>query len=186
VQSADHAELRAFLRDNERALASYAKRLALGDDSLAREYYQQMCLKLVEANWNPGTAEAPLAYVKRVLLNGVRDRARREAVRPVVLVGDLGSLDHAAAAPHQPDPTGDRASERADAERSRARLVAALRQLSPERRIAVILYVVEDLSYSTIAEWTGRKIKTVRSDVARGLRDLRTILADEAAPGGGR
>lgn len=184
MQSAGHAELRAFLGDNERALASYAKRLALGDDSLAREYYQQMCLKLVEAEWSPGTAEAPLAYVKRVLLNGVRDRARREAARPVVLVGDLGSLDHAAATPHQPDPTGEEASARADAERSRARLVAALSQLSREQRTAVILRLAEDLSYAEIAEWTGRKEKTVRSDVARGLRKLRVALVGSGSSRG--
>jgi hypothetical protein len=67
----DHTELRAFLAENERALAGYAKRLALGDDDLAREYYQQMCLNLIVAGWKPGAANIPLAYAKRVLLNGV-------------------------------------------------------------------------------------------------------------------
>lgn len=183
---AEYAELRAFLAANERDLASYAKRLALGDDDLAREYYQQMCLKLIAAGWHPGAADTPLAYAKRVLLNGVRDHARREAARPVVFVGDLGGLDRAGLVPHQADPTGEEASARADAERSRAQLVGALMRLSHHQRTAVILHLVEGLPYPQIAEWTGREVKTVRSDVARGLQKLRAALAGEAATGGGR
>jgi len=52
----------------------------------------------------------------------------------------------------------------------------AVSRLAPERRLALLLREVEDMSYEGIAEMTGVPVGTVRSRLARARDDLRTLL----------
>ncbi len=59
----------------------------------------------------------------------------------------------------------------------------ALAELPQQRRQAVQLRVVEDLSYDAIAERLGCSEQTARAHVSRGLRRLESVLAsDNDAP----
>jgi len=53
---------------------------------------------------------------------------------------------------------------------------AALDQLSPERREALILRFIEDMSYEKMAEVAGVPVGTIRSRLHLAKRDLRRIL----------
>ncbi|HHT12437.1 MAG TPA: sigma-70 family RNA polymerase sigma factor, partial [Propionibacterium sp.] len=61
-----------------------------------------------------------------------------------------------------------------------ADVAAALRSLSPEQRVAVVLCDIEGLSYEEIAKVLDIKLGTVRSRIARGRATLRDELAHRA------
>ena len=63
---------------------------------------------------------------------------------------------------------------------------AALDQLSPEFRAAVVLCDVEGLSYEEVADVLDIKLGTVRSRIHRGRSQLREALAHRAPRGGTR
>ena len=63
------------------------------------------------------------------------------------------------------------------------RLVAALNQLQPEARTALLLRTVEELSYKEISELMDIKEGTAMSLVHRSRKKLRQIIADGATSG---
>lgn len=65
-------------------------------------------------------------------------------------------------------------------------VAAALKLLSPEQRVAVVLCDIEGLSYDEIALLLDIKIGTVRSRIARARAQLRTSLAHRAPVSGHR
>lgn len=91
--------------------------------------------------------------------NRMRDRNRRPI--PVELEDRYGVED--------PEPIDSAAWD------------ARLGRLPPAQRRAVVLRHVVALSYTEIAEATGRPEGTVKADVNRGLTRLRTILKEETA-----
>jgi RNA polymerase sigma factor (sigma-70 family) len=89
--------------------------------------------------------------------NRVRDRARRP--RPVPLEDEHGIAD--------PEPPDAAAWDR------------RLSRLGTIRRRAVVLRHVVGLDYEEIAAALGRPVGTVKSDVHRGVEQLRTIMKEE-------
>ncbi|WP_352656863.1 sigma-70 family RNA polymerase sigma factor [Mesorhizobium sp. M0621] len=59
-----------------------------------------------------------------------------------------------------------------------AEVLAALQQIVPERRAALTLVAVEDLSYADAAHVLGITLDTLASRIAGGREDLRSILDD--------
>jgi RNA polymerase sigma-70 factor, ECF subfamily len=108
-----------------------------------------------------GPARAWLFGIARHLLHdsyrrlSVEDRARRR----------LGMLEETAPAPD--------AESRLDAAAVRAELEAALEDLAPAVRAAVVLRVVEQLDYDELAARLGCSSQAARLRVSRGLRALR-------------
>jgi RNA polymerase sigma-70 factor (ECF subfamily) len=108
-----------------------------------------------------GPARAWLYGIARHLLHdsyrrlAVEDRARRR----------LGVLEETAPAPD--------AESRLDAAAVRAELEAALENLPPAVRAAVVLRVVEQLDYDELAARLGCSSQAARLRVSRGLRALR-------------
>ncbi|MBA3736255.1 MAG: RNA polymerase sigma factor [Actinobacteria bacterium] len=95
----------------------------------------------------------------------VRDEARRELGMPRVGVVDESFQN---------------AEERIDSGRLRDELDAALAQLPPAQRQAVMLRVVEELDYPSIAHATASSEPAARLHVSRGLRALRNQLTAAA------
>jgi RNA polymerase sigma-70 factor (ECF subfamily) len=62
---------------------------------------------------------------------------------------------------------------------------AAIAQLSPEYREAVVLREMENYSYKEIADIVGVQIGTVMSRLARGRGQLRRILGQSENSSGG-
>lgn len=59
-----------------------------------------------------------------------------------------------------------------------ADVLAALQQIAPERRAALTLVAVEDLSYADAAQVLGIALGTLVSRIAGGREELRSILDD--------
>lgn len=115
----------------------------------------------------------PRAWLLRITLNAVRNRARDASRRP--RTAELGD--------HHPEPAGGPEAAALGGER-RELLAAALGRLPEEQRIPVVLRHVAGLRYDEIAEATERPVGTVKAQVHRGLRRLaslvdRTLLESE-------
>jgi RNA polymerase sigma-70 factor (sigma-E family) len=101
------------------------------------------------------------SYARKILINAFlsQRRLRRSGERPVAEPAD------AAASPVDAD--------------LRLTLVAALRQLPPRSRAVVVLRHMDDLSIESVAQLIGTSPAAVKSLNARGLAQLRELLAPD-------
>jgi len=174
---ADEAELVARTQAGERAAfgvlveryAPQARRVAravLGDpdeaDDAAQDGFLSALVKLGQYD-----ARRPFGpWLMRIVANAATDRRRRRQVRRVE--------------PLDPGLVGGGPRPDADAVRNELgeRLRAALAELPPRRRTAVVLFDVEGYSHAEIAGMLGIPEGTVRSEVFHARRRLRALLAD--------
>jgi RNA polymerase sigma-70 factor (sigma-E family) len=136
--------------------------LLTGDRHRADELVQQTLVRTYIA-WPRARTDDPMAYARRVMANARTDTWRKHR-REVPLVDDDTSTDRAITSQEH------HLTER-DA------LVHALRQLSPRRRRVVVLRYLMDLSEREVADDLNVSVGTVKSTAARGLAELRTLLA---------
>ena len=123
--------------------------------------------------YRPGTFEG---WLHRVTTNLFLDGARRRTR----IRFDALSEDAAARLPSAlPAPDIDYLNRTFDAD-----IEAALADLSPEFRAAVVLCDVEGLTYEEISDVLGVKMGTVRSRISRGRAMLRKALAHRAPVAG--
>ena len=116
------------------------------------------------ANYQPGTFEG---WLHRITTNLFLDLARRRArVRMEALPEDADRV-----AGDEPTPEQAFAATHLDPD-----LQAALDELPPDFRAAVVLCDVEGLSYEEIGATLGIKLGTVRSRIHRGRQALRQAL----------
>ena len=149
--------------------APQARRVAravLGDadeaDDAAQDGFLSALVKLAQYD-----ARRPFGpWLMRIVANAATDRRRRRQVRRVE------SLD--------PGLVGGGPRPDTEAVRSELgeHLRAALAELPPRRRTAVVLFDVEGYSHAEIAEMLGIPEGTVRSEVFHARRRLRALLAD--------
>lgn len=131
----------------------------VGDAELASDLAQDAFLRTYRA-WNRIRRKDPGPYVRRALANLCKNVHRRRAVErkhwspPALRVAPGPEL-------------GDT-----------LRVAAALKELPPMRRAAVVLRYYEDLSDEQIAHLLDRPLGTVKSDIRRGLKQLRPLLDD--------
>jgi RNA polymerase sigma-70 factor (sigma-E family) len=143
-------------------------RLALlltGDRLRAEELLQDSLVRVYE-RWRKLSRRDDLhAYLRRVLANNAtstwRGRRRESLVAEV---------------PDRPAPAG----AEPDAE-----LRKALRSLPPRQRAVIVLRLYEDLSERQTAEILGISVGTVKSQYARGLDRLRTLVREPSYQGNG-
>jgi RNA polymerase sigma-70 factor (sigma-E family) len=136
-------------------------RLALlltGDRLRAEELLQDALVKMYE-RWRRLHRSPDLhAYLRRVLVNNNVSAwrlRRREA--PVADLPDV-----AAPTPFDADPD----------------IRAALRSLPPRQRAVVVLRLYEDLSERQTAEILGCSVGTIKSQYARALEKLRSVVRE--------
>jgi len=149
--------------------APQARRVAravLGDadeaDDAAQDGFLSALVKLAQYD-----ARRPFGpWLMRIVANAATDRRRRRQVRRVE--------------PLDPGLVGGGPRPDTDAVRSELgeHLRAALAELPPRRRTAVVLFDVEGYSHAEIAEMLRIPEGTVRSEVFHARRRLRALLAD--------
>ncbi|MEU1195858.1 SigE family RNA polymerase sigma factor [Streptomyces sp. NPDC005813] len=150
------------------ALFHLARLLVGGDRHRAEDLLQEALVKLWFV-WPKIADEAPEAYVRTVLARSAARSARRRwwGENPVAQVPELAE-------------DGDVSASVVE----RSRLEAALAQLPPRQRAAVVLRYYQDLPEKQVAEALGCPVGTARSHASRGVARLRRLLADVIEPVG--
>jgi len=153
-------EFTQFVLDNNAALMRTAW-LLTSDRGLGEDLVQS-ALTRAYGKWSRvRAADDPPAYVQRIMINLHLSWRRRltNTERVVESVPDRGADDLQAT----------------HAERDEMR--AALAQLSPRVRTAVVLRYFDDLSEAQTASLMSCSVSTVNNHVTRGLAALRGLLA---------
>lgn len=145
--------------------------LLLGDPDAAEELVEQTLAK-VHHHWDRRVRDgAPMAYVRRTLVNEAISAARRRWVRQTLLGG---LSDPGADSSHALLHTDPRDDHRGADERDL--LLRALQDLPPRMRAVVVLRYFDDLNEAATAEVLGISVGSARSHASRGLHRLRTVV----------
>ncbi len=139
-----------------------------GNRQDAEDLTQEVFVRVFRSldSYRPGTFEG---WLHRITTNLFLDQVRRkQKIRFDALAEDFG--DRVAGK----DPGPERAFEQANLDLD---IQAALAQLPPQFRAAVVLCDIEGLTYEEIADVLEVKLGTVRSRIHRGRAMLREALA---------
>lgn len=159
-------EFVAFTAAHRRDLVRTATLLCAGDVAHAEDVVQITLTRLYLAWSRVRRADSPLAYARRSLTNAFLDEASRAHRRREAVAADPGAI----------------ASEPVSAPEDVAlrRLVLdALATLGPRQRAVVVLRHWHDLDVTQTAEVLGCSPGTVKSQNARALAHLRSVLDAE-------
>jgi RNA polymerase sigma-70 factor (sigma-E family) len=157
------AEFGAFVHARRTQLLRLATLLAAGDAHLAEDLVQTALTRLYVAWWRVEKDQGAEAYCRRILVNAVVDERRRAWRR---------SESSRAEVPDVPTADSGSAEDR-DAVR------AALAELGPRMRAAVVLRHWLGYDVAECAHLLGCSEGTVKSQTARGLDRLRLLLSDD-------
>ena len=121
-------------------------------------------------------------YLVRALGNLWKNRLRTRSRSKIVDWFRIGGDNDDDDTPNALDPPDHAPSvqESLEAEDRAADVRRALSRLDPERRIALLLREVEELSYEEIAAITRVPVGTVRSRLARAREEMRRLLGGDA------
>ena len=161
-----------LVRDHSAQVYRLAYRLT-GNRPDAEDLTQDVFVRVFKSinTFQPGTLEG---WLHRITTNLFLDQARRrQRIRMDALSAAPDHVWGSASGPEELHLDGE-----LDAD-----VDAALRALSPEQRVAVVLCDIEGLSYEEIAAVLDVKLGTVRSRIARGRAALREALAHRAPTG---
>ncbi|HEV8063281.1 MAG TPA: SigE family RNA polymerase sigma factor [Acidimicrobiales bacterium] len=159
---AEVRDFAAFYRQHLSAAVRLAY-LLCGQQALAEDAVADAFARMYP-HWLHGTVDNSWSYLRRAVLNEVRNRhrhrrvERREERRFTVAPSENAPIDQMA---------------------DRDRLVAALAALPPRQRAAVVLRYYGDMSEAAAAEALGISTGSVKSSVSRGLARLRGLLGEE-------
>ncbi|MGA9345770.1 MAG: RNA polymerase sigma factor SigE [Nocardioidaceae bacterium] len=136
-------------------------------EDLTQEVFVRVFRSL--SSYQPGTFEG---WLHRITTNLFLDQARRkQRIRFDALPDDVGDKLPG----FLPSPAAGLDDQMFDPD-----IEAALAELQPDFRVAVVLCDIEGLTYDEIAEVLDVKIGTVRSRIHRGRTMLRKALAHRA------
>ncbi|MCU1346153.1 MAG: putative polymerase subfamily sigma factor [Acidimicrobiia bacterium] len=157
AQAGDRASLEQLLRRHHDRIWAIARRI-VGNDADAADATQEALLAVVRGLPRFDGRSAFTTWMYRVVTNTCLDELRRRnrRPRPVETFPEASHVD--------PDPVEHMVID------------AALAELSPEFRAAVVLRDVAGLDYAAIAEVLNIPPGTVRSRIARGRAALAVAL----------
>lgn len=162
-------DLDALARERGSALVAYAY-LLTGDRPTAQDLVQDAFVRTFVRLGAGHDAQRLESYVRRAILNGVRDRFRRHST----FLGARSRLVEPLSA--DPDQT---AVDKVDVER-------ALERLTPRERACVVLRHYEDLPTAEIAEQLGLSQGAVRRYLSDAHARLGALLGDGPSEEHGR
>ena len=182
-RSAFERHVLAFLPELHRSA-----RALLGQPADAEDLVHDTCLKAFAAFGNARlhSEAASQAWLRQILVNGFRDRYRREQRSPIAPPwgnrvtadgGDAAIIDLAAS----PEPTPEQRAVQSDFAEA---VESAFTALPPEVRTVAVLHIVNGLPYKDIAQLTEAPLGTVMSRLARGRRLLRAALKAHVSDAG--
>lgn len=158
-----------------RALYRVAFRMA-GNVEIAKDLVQETCLKAYRSRANFQSGTNYRAWLFKIMMNTWIDERRRRT-EPVVLDIEtfLKAEDAGSARINHPVPARDPESELMD-KAFRRDAIRAIKRLSPDIRAVVALAILEECTYTEIAEILNCPLGTVKSRLSRGRQQLKTEL----------
>jgi RNA polymerase sigma-70 factor (ECF subfamily) len=165
----DAAAVQALVARKLRRVLALAERM-LGDAAEAEDVAQEAFFRAWRnaPRWRPGAARFD-TWLHRVTLNLCYDRLRRRRERPTAEPPDTPD----------PGPAPDRGLLALDVGR---RVRAALQQLPPRQREAIVLCHYQELGNLEAARAMGVSVEAMESLLSRGRRALKASLADIGGP----
>ncbi|GAA2668307.1 MULTISPECIES: SigE family RNA polymerase sigma factor [Actinoplanes] len=161
MRSERDEQFHRFVVSRRSGLVRTATLLTAGDAHLAEDLVQSTLTKLYVAWPAFQRADNPDGYLRRVLVNALTDERRRWWRRREESMADV------------PDRAG--AEQVAQGEVADG-LRAALKQLPPRMRAALVFRYFYDLDVADTADALGCSEGTVKSQTARALDRLRTVI----------
>ncbi|WP_404307795.1 RNA polymerase sigma factor [Neorhodopirellula lusitana] len=151
-----------WIRPIESRLAATAYRV-LRSDSQAADALQNAMIRIWKNRRTLTTHANPTAWMLRIVLNATYEqlRRRRDRTNDIESVAALDTVDDALSY-----------------DESRSRVLSELASLSPQQAEAVMLRLVEELSYQEVADALDCSLATARVHVNRGREKLRSRLSD--------
>jgi len=147
----------------------------LNDPSDASDIVQEVFLKIFRNIRSFRHGSSLKTWIYRIAVNEAYNHRRwfsRHQRQEVAFGGDESAPAHADSFAD----TGRSPFEEAAGHETRALVEAALEQLNPKFRAAVVLRDIEDMSYEEIATVLEISLGTVKSRILRGREALRRIL----------
>jgi RNA polymerase sigma-70 factor, ECF subfamily len=118
-------------------------------------------------------------WLYRIVMNVTIDHARKKQIKGAGTEFNdevkLGEIEPAARTAPRSEPLPHRQMERREI---RARIDAAIAQLTPEHRAVILMKETEDMQYHEIAEALGCSIGTVMSRLFYARKRLQNLLRD--------
>jgi len=139
--------------------------LLLGSTSAAEEVVQEAFVSTYRRWDRLQDPQAAGGYLRTCVVNGCRSWHRHQQVE----------VRHRQPGPPEPSGPAEVAEQRSED----ARVMAALRTLSPRQQEVLVLRYYADASEADIAELCGISRGTVKSHAHRGLQALRSALEEE-------
>jgi RNA polymerase sigma-70 factor (sigma-E family) len=155
-------QFRSYVLGRRGQLLRTATFLASGDRFAAEDLVQTALMRLYVA-WPRVRPDSVDAYTRKAMLNALIDDRRRAFTR------------HERAHAHVPDIAVD---DQPAVTETETVVFAALADLPPRMRAAVVLRHLVELNVAETAAALGCSEGTVKSQTARGLAALRTSLTD--------
>lgn len=152
----------AFFAQESARLQRFAAWLT-GDADKAADLAQEAFARTY-SHWRRIQHDDPSAYARRIVVNLVRSSYRRRLLEAKHL-----GRNTEAVAPVEVDEW--------------LRIADALKDLPPIRRATIVLRFYEDMSAAQIAAVLDRPIGSVKSDIHRGIKQLRHVMRHEPEAG---
>jgi RNA polymerase sigma-70 factor, ECF subfamily len=118
-------------------------------------------------------------WLYRIVMNVTIDHARKKQIKGAGTEFNdevkLGEIEPSARTAPRSEPLPHRQMERSEI---RARIDAAIAQLTPEHRAVILMKETEDMQYHEIAEALGCSIGTVMSRLFYARKRLQNLLRD--------
>jgi len=177
ARAGDPAELERIARRELPRVERLLRRL-LGHrsdlDDLVQNVFLEMCRALPNFRGDSQIS---------TFVGGITVRVARRAMRPTAWVRFRGPMPEEA-------PAGtDRPHDNAVASEQLRRLDQALQRITPDKRIAFVLWAVDGKDVETIAETVGASVAATRSRIHYAQKELRAIAENDpylsALVGGG-
>ncbi|HET9142164.1 SigE family RNA polymerase sigma factor [Actinophytocola sp.] len=175
MRKADEERFREFARAHAQPLRRSAY-LLCGDWHLADDLVQNTLIKLHGAWHRIARTDRPVSYARRTLLRCWLDERRRPWRRAERGDGAVPEEVEGGPDPVVAVAAGD----------LRAELFAGLARIAPRQRAVLVLRFFESLSVAEAADALGCSEGTVKSQTARALAAMKTVLGHEAPASAGR
>jgi len=172
----DQEALRVLLRRHERPVYSLLYRM-LSSHEDAEEALAEVFVKVWRSAPGFKGQSKFTTWLYRIAANTARDCLRARKARPEVSIEDAQPGD-VEVAQRLSSPTPDPAVCVIEAE-DRARIAAAVKQLSEEDRLLITLYHFQECDYTEMAEITGFAAGNLKVKLFRARQKLRKLCADE-------